>query len=200
MPTRAKQSFDYVIRTLTDLDSVYDFLFQNAPSLNGTAILRAKYVLVVSAFDTYIHSIIEEKIMDIFSKECSYDLSRVNIPLDSFHNIICENNPILKEQLFLNALRATLSKYSYQAPRNVENALQIIGITHIWRTAKDFMGMSADDIQKKLALIVQRRNKIAHESDFDSVSMQFAELKKADVEDVTEFLCLLVEIIDTSCN
>lgn len=196
MSLDAKRSFDYVVRSLADLDSIYEFLSQQAPSLNGSAILRAKYVLIVSAFDTYIHAIVEEKIIGGFGKESSCELSKLNIPLNNAYDIICANEPTLKEQLFAQTIKSTLSKYSYQSPRNVENALQIIGISHIWRMAKNYLDMSAEDIQKKLSIIVQRRNQIAHESDFDDVSMQFREIKKSDVEEVTWFLSRLVEVIE----
>ena len=200
MSLDAKRSFDYVVRSLADLDSIYEFLSQQAPSLNGAAILRAKYVLLVSAFDTYIHAIVEEKIIGGFGQESSCELSKLNIPLNNAYDIICANDPVLKEQMFAQTIKSILSKYSYQSPRNVENALQIIGISHIWRIAKAYLNMSAEDIQKKLAIIVQRRNQIAHESDFDDVSMQFREIEKSDVEEVTQFLSCLVEVIEAVRN
>ena len=59
------------------------------------------------------------------------------------------------------------------------------------------IGMKPDDIKNTLALIVDRRNKIAHEADFDSVNEAKNGIDKIQTNDVVVFIENLCETINS---
>lgn len=59
------------------------------------------------------------------------------------------------------------------------------------------MHMSSEDIIKKLGIIINRRNKIAHESDIKNhIDTTKNEIEREDVDDVIDFISTLVECIN----
>ena len=90
-----------------------------------------------------------------------------------------------------------MSKDSYQSPASIENALQLIFVKKIWSSIKDEMRMPAEDITKKLGIIINRRNKIAHESDVrNHIDTSKNEIERADVDDIISFISNIVECIN----
>lgn len=54
------------------------------------------------------------------------------------------------------------------------------------------MGKTADNITKRLGLIIDRRNKIAHESDWNSFKNCYEQIELSNMQDCKEFICDLV--------
>ena len=77
-----------------------------------------------------------------------------------------------------------MAKNTYQSPKSVEDVMSMIGIRRIC-TARN-----------KLAVIVNRRNKIAHEADYNPVLGCFTALSKEDAMDVRNYLCSIVDVIE----
>ena len=94
------------------------------------------------------------------------------------------------------ALRQQLEKDSFQSPGNVEYALGLIKINHVWRNASTIVGDTPEHIRNQLALIVKRRNQIAHESDMDPSTGMLRNITLQTVTDCRSFLEKLVESID----
>lgn len=101
----------------------------------------------------------------------------------------------IKQQLLDVALRKCLEKDSYQSPKSVEYALNLINIKSIWRSSTTAFGDTAENIRKRLGLIVQRRNQIAHESDIDMTGVQ-RPITQQTVDDCREFFNQFVAVID----
>ncbi|MFN4146231.1 MAG: hypothetical protein ACK4GN_10440 [Runella sp.] len=57
------------------------------------------------------------------------------------------------------------------------------------------MQLQAQDIRNRLALIVDRRNKIAHEADFDFINGKKYPIDKLTTNDVVAFIEKLAEAI-----
>lgn len=58
------------------------------------------------------------------------------------------------------------------------------------------MGLSSDDIQSRLSLIIFRRNKIAHESDFDYLTGVKNTITHSDTLGVIDFIEKFCESIE----
>lgn len=84
------------------------------------------------------------------------------------------------------------SKDSYQSPKSVEYALGLIGVTNIWSKVAPGMRMSAQDVRLELGNIVNRRNKIAHESDLNPLGVSLNPITKPEVDNVLTFFYGLV--------
>jgi len=190
-----KVFFEEHISSLRNLTAFYQYIHDNATLIEANALLRAEYVLIVSAFDNYLHQIVRRKIRELFfnGQNVSSDL---NLPISVFQMIHNESNVVEQQAIFDIELRKIMEKDSYQAPKSVEFALSLININHIWTTVAPCMGDRPDNIRSQLALIVKRRNQIAHEADLDYSTGSPREIYEQTVLECRDFLKKFVTSID----
>lgn len=94
-------------------------------------------------------------------------------------------------------IKKITSKDSYQSPSNVEKALSLIDLNNVWLKVSSDMNMNPTDIKKNLALIVNRRNKISHEADFDYLLGHKIPIDRILVDGIKEFIMNLVKAINS---
>jgi hypothetical protein len=95
-------------------------------------------------------------------------------------------------------IQKTLSKQSFQAPSNVENALLLISVKNIWFKVSQDINIPKEDIITQLGLIVNRRNKIAHEADFDSITRAKLPMNNLEVKETIDFIQKIVTSIENN--
>lgn len=190
-----KNFFDEQIKSIRILSAIYAYLTSNAVALDSTSLLRAEYVLIISAFDSYLHNIVRRKLSEGFF-EGDINNCTVNLSLESFYMIHTAATLEEKRQLLDLEIRKILEKDSYQSPKSVEYAMKTIGVTSIWRKTEETFGDTGEHIKNRLALIVKRRNQIAHESDIDFISDTLRPIDYQTVEDCRDFITKLVLAID----
>jgi hypothetical protein len=66
-----------------------------------------------------------------------------------------------------NEIRESLSFKSFQQPDKIADAIRLISDKKLWDEVSTKIGKPTKDIKQQLILIVDRRNKIAHEADID---------------------------------
>lgn len=187
--------FDQQIASVHSLSSVHQFLVGNAPTMDASLLLRSEYVLIVSAFDSYLHGIVRRKLSENFFNSTPLSTA-LSLPIADYAAIHNETDIMIQRQLLDVALRKQLEKDSYQSPTSVEYALNLIGVKRIWSASSSAFADTAENIKKRLALIVQRRNQIAHESDMEPTGVQRS-INQQTVDDCRDFFNLLVAIIDS---
>jgi hypothetical protein len=64
-------------------------------------------------------------------------------------------------------VRERLSYQSFQQPEKIADAIRLISDKKLWEEVAQKLGRSAKDVKQQLSVIVDRRNKIAHEADID---------------------------------
>ncbi len=194
--SKEKEFFERHIISLQNLTLIYRYIHNNAPLIEAEPILRAEYVLIISAFDNYLHQIVRKQIRDSFfvGKPISTDLE---LPMSVFQMINNEDDERSKKEILDSELRKVLEKDSYQSPRGVEYALNLINITKIWAKVSCLMGDSANNIKNRLSLIIKRRNQIAHEADIEYSTDSPRDIDEQTVRDCREFLLNLVTSIDS---
>ena len=106
----------------------------------------------------------------------------------------------MQRELLENYLVKKLSKDSFQSPKSIEYAYSILKIDHIWSKLSEQMGMRSEDIRNKLALIVDRRNKIAHESDWNKITRKYEDIELETVLECQDFIENMVEALDKLAN
>lgn len=190
-----KNFFEQQIASLRNLTSIHQYLETNASTMDASSILRAEYVLIVSAFDNYLHSIVRRKIRENFFSS-HYLPNNLSLPITDYLSVHNESNVGLQEQLLDVSIKRCLEKDSYQSPISVEYALNLLNIKKIWSSCSSVFGDTADNVKNRLALIIQRRNQIAHESDIDSTGMQRSINSQA-ISDCREFFLKFVSVIDS---
>lgn len=192
-------SFKESIESIKSLHALHKHLCSLLPAIDLSEILRAEIVLIVSAFDCFIHDIVRKGVMDIFnaSRDENPKYDNLCIPISTVKQMLLADNDSDRNELLEISVKKILSKDSYQSPSSIECALQLISIKKIWSSIKDEMHMSSEDITKKLGIIINRRNKIAHESDVKNhIDTTKNEIEREDIDDIINFISTLVECIN----
>lgn len=142
------------IKSARDLETIYVALVaMTSNSVPKEELLRAEIVAVVSAFDTYIHDIVR------LGLKCQYQNSVSNPYITNFTS----KHSISSLENFEMKIREVHSYKTFQAPKKISEALEMITISDIWTKIKP----NIPDVETILQLIIERRNKIAHESDIN---------------------------------
>ncbi|MBD2008090.1 HEPN domain-containing protein [Microcoleus vaginatus ZQ-A3] len=151
-----------------DLIAVHNSLKAQASSvLDLSDMLRAALVLAVSALDYYIHEVVRIGMLEIHQGLRSEPpgFSRFQISLGSARAGINAGQNI--DSWLEDEIRQRHSYKSFQQPEAIADAIRLISDKKLWEEVSTNMGSPARSIKQQLSLIVDRRNKIAHEADID---------------------------------
>jgi hypothetical protein len=193
---RAIEKFRLNIKSVKDLDTIYTLLANNC-SEQASDILRAEIVLAVSALDCFIHDLVKQGMVETYQgiRTPSNNFPNYPIPLKFLKLIESAANADEKLGYLDNAIKGINSKDSYQAPKNIDYALQFINIKNIWQKIFDLMSSKADDIKDRLSEIIDRRNKIAHEADYNALTGSKTLIEQQNINDIIQFIEKLCESI-----
>ena len=96
-------------------------------------------------------------------------------------------------------VRERHSFLTFQQPDKVADAIRLFSEVKLWQEVAPKMASTEQAVKDQLRLIVDRRNKIAHEADLDpSYPGTRWPIKDSDVEQSLQFLRKLCECIHTS--
>ena len=160
--------FRISIARVRDLIAVHNSLKAQASSvLDLSDMLRAALVLAVSALDYYIHEVVRIGMLEI---HCGQRLeppafSGFQISLGNARAGINAGQNI--DSWLEDEIRQRHSYKSFQQQKAIADAVRLICDKKLWEEVSMNMGSPAKDIKQQLSLIVDRRNKIAHEADID---------------------------------
>ncbi|TAO05406.1 MAG: hypothetical protein EYR95_02190 [Phormidium sp. SL48-SHIP] len=99
-------------------------------------------------------------------------------------------------------IRQRLGYQSFQHPDKIAEAIRLISNKPLWQDVGESWGRSHQEIKKQLSLIVERRNKIAHEADINptyEIGTRW-EINEELVLEAVDFLQKLVETIHDILN
>lgn len=202
--------FNKNIESIRKLSEIYNLIVLDnvVKKIDAEEILRAEIVLVVSAFDTFMHDLVREKIINSFFED-SYeeiDFTKVDITGECLKKIFEAKTSNEKKIILTEEIRRLHSLNSYQSPKSVEYAIGILNIKKIWsKLAGKFQSIpkysvyNGENIKRELSLIVDRRNKIAHESDYNPINYEKFAIERSDVDTVLDFTITLVNSINEIC-
>ncbi len=163
---RAHNKFNENLQRVRDIGAIYTTLEGMVRStVDISDILRSQLVLSVSAFDAFIHDVVRIGVCEIISGQRSLPLG-----LDKLLVSIGTCIKLLNDEDYLIHIEEEILKrhsfQTFQHPDNVSSVLKIIYDPPIWEKVSQKAGFSdAASVKRKLSLIVERRNKIAHEAD-----------------------------------
>ena len=195
--TNAFAKFESNIASAAILERIYEYLSKKTLPFEPDELLRAEYVMVVSAFDCYVHDYVRERMVQAFkTPSLMTDKTReYKVSLGVMMDIMNETNPISQMQLLENAIKKAESAYSYQSSTSVEHVLGLVGFKKIWTAMYGKTDTGARKSQ--LDLVVRRRNQIAHEADMNYVTNTKNAITLQDVLDAKAFLVDLSLHIDS---
>ncbi len=156
---------------------------------------RAQVVLVVSAFDNFVHDITRVGMI-----ECAKGLRpktdaylRFELPLSATDLGIAGT---AHEVWIGETVRQKHSWQSFQDPDKVADAIRLVTPIRLWEEVGRELSLTPADVKTRLKLIVDRRNKIAHEADLDPASPGFRwAIDKLQASETVDFIESLANAI-----
>jgi len=163
---RALTNFEVNIDRVHHLGGLYDAICRiTTPAVDCSDILRSQIVLAVSALDYFFHEIVLEGMVDIYTgkRKPTPAYKRYNVSLE----LLLSESSGLDPVRFESVIREKLSYMTFQQPDKISEAIKLFSDRPIWSLVSTHMALQKTIIKETLRLIVQRRNKIAHEADID---------------------------------
>jgi hypothetical protein len=188
-----KIRFDDSILKIRNLHSLFLHLTENLSfnELLAADILRSEIVYAVGALDRFVHDLVLEGIMEIYTGRRAQTDSFRNITINLNQHQILSSSAIPEFEL----KRIIVEKHQYQAfqePDKITSPLSLIwNEPHKWQKIAQSIGQSEQDVKVKLKNIVIRRNQIVHESDLDLFTGLQTPILNSDVEDSVNFIDIL---------
>ena len=150
------------MRRVRDLHALHQSLAQMlTTAVDLSDMLRAEIVLAVSAFDFFLHDLTRLGMLECYrNKRPRTDaFRRFQVPMETAEG--------LTEQVLEAEIRAKHSYLSFQHPDRIADAVRLFSTAELWNSVAVKFGVSAKKIRADLTLVIDRRNKIAHEADLD---------------------------------
>lgn len=197
---KAVDAFRANITRARELGQLYNVLAViTTPALSAEDLLRAQIVMAVSALDHFVHEVVRQGMVAI------YEGTRPLVPgFTKFQVSLAEAKasiPTSSSQWVDAAIRQSHSYQSFQHPDKIADAIRLIHEDPLWPALEIRLRVPAKDIREHLKLIVERRNKIAHEADIDpSFPGARWPISYHDASSATDFLERFVEAIHEELN
>ena len=198
----ALNTFNRNMDSIKTLHAIHEQFVKIYTALDLSEILRAEYVLIVSAFDCFLHDIVQNYMHHITfeiddTALIPNEYRKFKMPLDTLKSIL-EASDETKKQILHIALKKSLSEFSFESSKTVESAMSYIGVNKVWTKIAGLLGVGAEDIKKQLDMIIFRRNCIAHQADIANYTDESKQLiEREDVDEVINFIERITNIINT---
>lgn len=167
--------FESIWERCEELTAMHGFLAGRlTAALKPDEILRAEWVSRVSALDLYIHEIVAQRMLEIFDgvRAPSNAYLRFQIANDTLIRIRNAPSPTFASQAFDLEVRSRLGFCTYQDPDKIADGIRLVSDIELWNEVALHQGATpatksaqAKLLKRDLSIIVERRNKIAHEGD-----------------------------------
>jgi hypothetical protein len=143
-----------------------NFLPPPIAGLDIDDLLRAQVVMAVSAMDYYVHELTRLGMIEILEgkRPVTSKFEKYQVSLGGAKNGILAPGT----SAWLDTEIRTKHGYvSFQQYDKIADAIRLFSDAVLWTGVAANLGLQPVDIKLELELLVQRRNKIAHEADLD---------------------------------
>ena len=137
---------------------------QTTGALDLTDILRAALVMSVSALDHFIHEIVRLGMLEAYRAERVKTTAFLRFQV-SLESVIEATSGLVLETRLESQIRERHGHQTFQTPDQIADAIRFISDAALWNNVSAHLGVDRRELTDTLTLIVQRRNKIAHEAD-----------------------------------
>ena len=181
------------VKQLVSMASILDV--QTTAVIDVRDIYRAAFVLGVSALDHYVHEKTLAGMIEISqgARPSTPQFGRFRIGLDALGPQLDNPPGAWLEQ----EVRRVHSGLTFQRADAIADALRLVHQEPLWPELAPRLGLNAKDARDTLDLIVERRNKIAHEADCEPNGLGLKwPISKTMVNGTIAFLEAVAEGID----
>lgn len=191
----AIQHFRDNMRAVHTFGGLYRSLrLQTTSALDLTDILRCELVMAISALDYYVHELSRLGMLEAWSGKRSssaaflrFDVSVAAVSLA--HSDTTSNSWLDAE------IRSRHGWLSFQQPDKIADAIRLITDEPLWDRVAGELRMTSTQVKTQLRIIVDRRNKIAHEADLDPIAGSRWPISDQDVADAVDFVEEVAEAV-----
>lgn len=192
---KALDTFLVCIERVEHLAGLYKAIASlTTPAVDSSDLLRAQIVLTVSALDFYVHEVTLMGMLEVYAG--------TRHPTQAFKNYRVSAGAMLagsssgETAWFENEVRDRHSFLSFQQPEKIADAIRLFTDVKLWQSVATSLGQTEPTVKATLRLIVDRRNKIAHEADLDpSYPGTRWPISETDATQCREFVKALVRAI-----
>lgn len=165
------------------------------PAIDLSDIHRAALVLAVSALDYFVHEFVRLGMLEVHrGKRPTTDANlSFKVPIVAVRSGFAD---LTQDDWLDEAVREAHSWLSFQHPDKIADAIRLVSAVKLWQEVANDIGSEASAVKARLIVIVDRRNKIAHEADMDPTNPgnQWP-ISAALVEDAFDFIENMVKAI-----
>jgi hypothetical protein len=199
----AKKHFQENIERVKNLGTIYQAInTQETEILDLSDILRAQYVMLVSALDHFIHEIVRLGMIEIYNQKRK-DTKQFKEFIFSLDKQVLFKKAIIEEknnQWLDYQIRRINGFKSFQEANKIEEAINLILKENIWYEVAKKLPQTETEIRMRLNLIIDRRNQIAHEADIQFEDKELRPIHSEDIHDSISFIEVLVDKIFNICH
>ena len=169
-------------------------------------LLRAEWVSRVSALDLYVHEAVAQNMMAIFdgTRPTAAGFLRFQLSADTLIKVRTAPSEVEARAAVELEIRTRIGFSSFQDPEKIADAVRLISDIPLWNAVAAKLGATpavqvdaAKTLRRELSLIVDRRNKIAHEGDLQpGTPLTPWPIARPDVHYVSELIHRIVMAID----
>lgn len=200
--------FDSAWARCDQLSALYAYF---APRLTGALVpdelLRAEWVARVSAMDMYIHELVAQKMLETFAgqRQASSGFLKFQVTMETTTRIRNAARASDANAAFDLEVRQRLGLLTYQYPNKIADGIRLISDCSLWTDVALSLGANvasqeaeAKNLKIGLSLVVERRNKIAHEGDLQPAIPRVPwPITRRDLTYVKDMIGRIVNAIDS---
>ncbi|SFV66815.1 hypothetical protein MNB_SV-12-1207 [hydrothermal vent metagenome] len=204
----AKIHFEQNIIRVKNLGAIYKSInSQTTQILDLSDILRAQYVMLVSALDHFIHEIVRIGMLETYlgKRKSTKAFKKFIFSIDDkvlfnkaiMVDIINEDNiEPYKDNTWLDyQIRHKNGFKSFQQADKIEEAILLVLDIDLWLEIENRLSIDKNKLKNRLNLIIKRRNQIAHEADIKFEDRELRDIRSDDIDSSIIFIELLVKTI-----
>lgn len=181
------EKFSKEIASVKNYEKVYLFIKDKLTEVDSDDILRMQLVFAVSFMDKYFHDL-----SILYFGKC---LDNNSIPkkeilgLQLKDVLSCIYSDDGKEILFA-LFKKRIMEFTFQMSNDISKISNFMGVDNIFR---QIYGDNLEDNKKHLDIIVERRNQIVHEADYDCIALSKRQISSSEVSEAIIFIENFIE-------
>lgn len=139
---------------------------QTTQALDVSDIFRAALLLAVSALDHFVHEVSRKGMLEVVGglRPATDAYYRFSV---SLRTVSISQSQSGGAQWLDDEIRKKHGWLSFQDPDKIADAIRLISPKDLWHEVGIILRSPAGDVKSRLRLLVDRRNKVAHEADMD---------------------------------
>ena len=199
--------FEGVWDRCAEMAALHAYLEKNVSSvLRPDELLRAEWVARLSALDLYVHELIAQLMLAIFEGQrlLTPAYLKFRISNESLDRIRAAGTPAEASATFDLEVREQLAHVTFQDPEKIADGVRLCSQVELWNEVALQLGATeatkiknARTLKKSLSLVVDRRNKIAHEGDLQPTYLREPwPISRSDVDFVKSLVEQISRAID----